>query len=93
MTLDDFITIGTFVFSLVAVYLSLRKQKHDIDKIDADTISSLYDTIRKQDSLYKELKEEFHEYKRVTSQQIASLVAENADLRSKLRNYESKITN
>jgi len=87
MSLDNFVAIGTFIISCIAIFLSLRKQKHDENNIDADTITKLYATIDKQECMYKELKKEFEDYKKITNAQIASLVAENAELRMKLSYY------
>ena len=36
MTLDNFVTLVTFIASIVALNFSLRKQKHDENKSDPD---------------------------------------------------------
>jgi len=87
MTLDNMIAIGTFIISCIAIFIALRRQKHDENNVDADTINKLYATIKEQELRYRELKKELEDYKKITNAQIASLVAENAELRMKLSYY------
>ena len=91
MTFDNLVALGTFLISCLAIFFSLRKQKHDEANLDADTIGKLYETIQDQERMYKELKKEFEDYKRITNAQIASLISENSELRARLRNYENNI--
>ena len=65
MTLDDFITIATTILSFAALYLTLKKQKHDtaktdseVDNIDADTIKTLRGLIDDQERERKVYKAE-----------------------------------
>lgn len=88
MTLDNFVTLVTFIASIVALYFSIRKQKHDENKsdadvanLDADTIGKLYDLIDKQNVRYNALSKEFEAYKVNTNAQIADVVNENVKLR------------
>ena len=90
MTLDNIVTFGTFIISIVAIIFSLRKQKHDVANLDADTIAKLYNTIEKQEEMYRELKKEFEDYKKSTDSQIRILKDENEDLRARLKIAENK---
>ena len=81
MTLDNIVMIITVTISGVALFYSLKKQKHDEANVDADTISSLYDSLNKQERRYKELRCEFDQYRRTTSEQIAEIASENVKLR------------
>ena len=82
MTLDNVVMIITVAISGVALFYSLKKQKHDESNIDADTISSLYDSLNKQEKRHKELRVEFDQYMKTTSSQIAELASENFKLRA-----------
>ena len=88
MTVDSIVSIVSLIISIVAVYFVAKKQGSEVDNIDADTISTLYDTISKQDKFYKEcqkeseaqykkLKTDFDEYKRVMNSQIEYLQTES----------------
>ncbi len=88
MTIDRIVSIISLAISVVAVYFASKKQSSEVDNIDADTISTLYDTISKQDKFYKEcqkeseiqyqkLKKDFDEYKRVMNSQIEYLQTES----------------
>lgn len=104
-TLDIIVTIVTLLSSIGALYISMRKQQGDkeeqkqrIVKLksemanqDIDTINSLYDTIKKQEDLNKELRKEFEEfkitsaiefseYKTTMTRQIADIASENVRL-------------
>ena len=88
ITLDNFVSTVTFIASIVALYFSIRKQKHeenksdaDVANLDADTIGKLYDLIDKQDVRYNALSKEFEAYKVNTNAQIADVVNENVKLR------------
>lgn len=88
MTVDSIISIVSLIISFIAVYFVAKKQGSEVENIDADTISTLYDTIAKQDKYYKEcqkeqeekyqkLKQEFEEYKKVMNGQIEYLQKES----------------
>ena len=81
MTLDNIVMVLTFVSSSVALYFALRKQKHDEDNIDADTIEKLYKLVKLQENRYQELRNEFDAYKVSTTQQIADIAGDNVRLR------------
>lgn len=97
----------TIAVSLTALFFSIKKQGHETalidesvaktasegDKIDADTIKTLYGLVNEQQLVYKtykqeqeacyaQLKQEFESYKNETSAQIADVVHENKKLRS-----------
>ena len=97
----------TIAVSLTALYFSVKKQGHETalidettvktasegDKIDADTIKTLYELVREQErerkaykveqeACYAQLKKEFELYKNETSAQIADVVHENKKLRT-----------
>jgi hypothetical protein len=76
MTLDNIVMALTFLASAVALFYSIRRQTHDEDKVDADTIASLFQTVRDVEAENKAIKKEFEEYKRVTSLQMADLASE-----------------
>lgn len=88
MTIDSIVSIVSLIASAVAVFYASKKNNSEVDNIDADTISKLYDTIAKQDKYYKEcqkeqdaqyqkLKMEFEEYKKVMNSQIEYLQKES----------------
>lgn len=104
---DNIINIVTAIIALTALFYSIKKQGHDEkltdnlsdkaekegDKIDADTIKTLYDLVREQENerqkykadqeaSYSQLKREFESYKVETSAQIADVVHENNKLRA-----------
>jgi ABC-type transporter Mla MlaB component len=76
MTIDNIVLALTFIASAVALFFSIRKQKHDVNKVDADTIASLFQTVRELGKENKEIRLEFAEYKRVTSAQLGELSSE-----------------
>jgi hypothetical protein len=109
-TLDIIVTIVTLLSSIGALYISMRKQQGDkeeqkqrIVKLksemanqDIDTINSLYDTIKKQEDLNKELRKEFEEfkitsaiefseYKTTMTRQIADIASENVRLQTYIK--------
>jgi flagellar motility protein MotE (MotC chaperone) len=88
MTDDSIFSIISLLISIVAVYFASKKQSSEVDNIDADTISTLYDTITKQEKFYKEsqkeqeeqykkLKKEFEDYKQIMNGQIEYLQKES----------------
>jgi hypothetical protein len=92
MTLDNVIMALTFISSAIALFFATRKQKHDEQNLDADTISKLYDLIDKQegryqafkvesDNHYQTLRNEFDSYKNSTNIQISEIASENVKLR------------
>lgn len=92
MTFDKIIMALSFVSSAIALFFALRKQKHDEQNLDADTISKLYDLIDKQETRYQafkvesnnryeSLRNEFDKYKNSTNIQIAEIASENVKLR------------
>jgi hypothetical protein len=76
MTIDNVVMALTFIASAVALFYSIRKQTHDEDKVDADTISSLFQTVRDLEAENKAMKKEFDEYKRITTLQLADMASE-----------------
>ena len=81
MTFENVFMALTFLSSAVALYFATKKQSHDTDNIDADTISKLYDLIDKQENRYQSLRVEFDAYKINTASQIADIAGENVKLR------------
>lgn len=81
MTLDNIITLITFISSAVALYFAIKKQGHEEANVDADTITKLYDLIDKQEKRYQCLKDEFDAYKVKTTEQISDIASENVKLR------------
>ena len=92
MTIDNAIMALTFISSAIALFFATRKQKHDEQNLDADTISKLYDLIDKQESRYQDfkvesdnryesLRNEFDKYKNSTNAQISEIASENVKLR------------
>ena len=58
MTLNTIISVVGLIGSIIALYFSSKKNDSEVDNIDADTISTLYDTISKQDKYYKDCQKE-----------------------------------
>ena len=102
----------TIAVSLTALFFSIKKQGNETalidettvktasegDKIDADTIKTLYELVREQErerkaykveqeACYAQLKREFEAYKIETAGQIADVVHEN----NKLRNWARRL--
>ena len=93
MTLNTIISVVGLIGSIIALYFSSKKNDSEVDNIDADTISKLYDTISKQDKYYKDcqteqteqyqkLKEEFENYKKAMNTQIEYLQKESTRWRT-----------
>ena len=93
MTLNTIISVVGLIGSIIALYFSSKKNDSEVDNIDADTISTLYDTIAKQDKYYKDcqkeqadqyqkLKEEFENYKKAMNTQIEYLQKESTRWRT-----------
>lgn len=105
--IDTIMQAVTIAVSLTALFFSIKKQGHETalidettvktasegDKIDADTIKTLYELVREQErerkaykqeqeACYAQLKQEFELYKNETSSQIADVVHENKKLRT-----------
>ena len=105
--IDTIMQAVTILVSLTALFFSVKKQGHETalidettvktasegDKIDADTIKTLYELVREQErerkaykveqeACYAQLKKEFELYKNETSAQIADVVHENKKLRT-----------
>lgn len=76
MTLDNAVMVLTFLASAIALYFSIKKQTHDENNVDADTIASLFQTVRDLEAKNKELQREFEAYKRTTTIQLADLASE-----------------
>lgn len=76
MTLDNVIMALTFLSSAIALYFAVRKQTHTEDNVDADTIASLFNTVRQLEQENKDLKKEFEAYKRTTTMQLADMASE-----------------
>jgi len=90
--IDSIVTIISPLIAIVALYFALKKQRHEVDNIDADTIKTLYQTVHDQESNYKLYKEEqekcyaklakdFADYKATMNAQFADVVNENVKLR------------
>ena len=99
MTIDKIISIVSLIVSVVAVFFASKKQNSETDNIDADTISTLYDTIAKQDKYYKDckkeqdaqysqLKKEFDSYKEAMNTQMTYLQGEA----TRWRNWAEKLS-
>ena len=65
MTIDNFVMVATVISSIIALYFSLKKQKHEENKtdadaanLDADTIKTLYGLINEQEKNAKIYKAE-----------------------------------
>jgi len=105
--IDTIMQAVTILVSLTALFFSVKKQGHETalidettvktasegDKIDADTIKTLYELVREQErerkaykveqeACYAQLKREFEAYKIETAGQIADVVHENKKLRT-----------
>jgi len=76
MTIDKIIMALTFLSSAIALYFAIRKQEHDIDNSDADTIASLFQTVRDLQKDNKDMQKEFEEYKRHTTEQLSDMASE-----------------
>lgn len=93
MILEYIVPILSLTISLIAVLFTAKKQKREIDNIDADTIAKLYDTIEKQGKRYDEMLEkqearynslkcEFDTYKATMDLQFQNLQKESTKLRA-----------
>jgi hypothetical protein len=76
MTIDKAIMIAAFILSAVSLYFAIKRQSHDEDKVDADTIASLFQTVRDLECENRAIKKEFAEYKTQMNNQIADLANE-----------------
>ena len=76
MTLDHVFMAAAFIASAVSLYFSIRRQKHDVNNVDADTISSLFQTVRDLECENRDIKKQFAEYKREMNAQVADLANE-----------------
>lgn len=72
----------TFILSGVAVYFSLRKQKHDERNLDADTIGKLLKSIKDLTEDNENLKARIEKSEKENQQRFAVLSMENVKLRS-----------
>lgn len=82
MTFDDIVTGVAVIVSIVALYYSTKKQKHDEKNSDADTIRQMFTNFKEQENRYKELKQDFDKYKTDMDAQFAVIVSENVKLRA-----------
>lgn len=82
MSYDNIITGIAVVVSIVALYYSTKKQKHDEKNSDADTIAKMFANFDEQEKRHDELKKEFDKYKEDMDAQFAAIVSENVKLRS-----------
>ena len=98
MIADYIIPVISLIASLGAIYFTARKQSREMDNIDADTISKLYDAIDKQEKRYDEmvikqekrydlLKKDFESYKEVMNGELRYLHTET----TKLRNWTKRL--
>ena len=81
MTIDNILAVLAFILSAISIYKGFRQVGHQVANQDADTIESLFDSIKKQKQHHDELQKEFEEYKRTSQRQITELAAENVALR------------
>ena len=93
LNLNTIISAVGLIASIIALYFSSKKNDSEVDNIDADTISILYDTISKQDKYYKDcqkeqedryqsLKEEFENYMKAMNTQVEYLQKESTRWRT-----------
>lgn len=98
MIMDYIIPVISLIASLGAIYFTARKQSREMDNLDADTISKLYDSIDKQEKRYDEmvikqdnrynaLKKDFESYKEVMNTELEYLRRET----TKLRNWSKRL--
>jgi hypothetical protein len=76
MTVDKAIMVLAFLASAVSLYFSIKRQTHDENKVDADTIASLFQTVRDLECENRAIKRELEEYKRDTAVQLGELASE-----------------
>jgi hypothetical protein len=76
MTVDKAIMVLAFLASAVSLYFSIKRQTHDENKVDADTIASLFQTVRDLECENRAIKKEFAEYKATMNAQVADLASE-----------------
>lgn len=82
ISFEAFIMGVTALISAVSLFFALRKQKHNEDNMDSDTISNLFQTVKEYEEKHKTLRKEFDTYKKTTQLQIQELVSENIRLRT-----------
>ena len=93
LELEKIISFVSLIVSIIAMYFVAKKSNSEVDNNDADTLSTLFDTLDKQDKFYKnakkeqecqyaELKKEFENYKIAMNTQMAYLQSEAARLRN-----------
>lgn len=87
MTIDMVIALGTFLISIVAIVISLRKSRAEIRNLDADTISDLQESLNKVLKDYNDLVFKVAELQK----EIACIKDENIKLRRTIRNLEIHI--
>jgi len=87
--IEYLLPIGSLIASAIAIFITIRKHAPELENIDADTISKLYDTIEKQEkrfekqeAKYLKLEQEFESYKQAMSVQMGYLQAEAAKWRT-----------
>jgi hypothetical protein len=74
--METIITVLSFLASAVAIFFAIKKQSHDENNVDADTISSLFQTVKDLECENRQIKKDFEEYKRTTNEQLADLASE-----------------
>ena len=89
MTFENVIMALTFISSAVALYFATRKQSHDEDKCDADTIASLFQTVRELEADNKQIKDDA-EADRVKLEE--KFRCENDKIKKELADYKRTTT-
>ena len=72
MTLNTIISVVGLIGSIIALYFSSKKNDSEVDNIDADTISTLYDTISKQDKYYKDCQKQIAFHQQYNSKSLSN---------------------
>lgn len=81
MILDNAIMALTFISSAIALFFALKKQKHEEQGLDADTIKKLYESLGSEQKLRLELRAEFDAYRVSMNVRMAEIECENGKLR------------
>jgi len=93
---SEYINFISIIISLLALFFTAKKQIHEADNIDADTILKLHETIDKQDkrydnmvlkqdTRYNELLADIEKYKKETNDELEKVRCESEKLRAGIR--------
>lgn len=63
MNWSDITTIGTFIIAAVALYYAVKKQPHEEQNLDSQTIANLIKSVKEQTDHYTALEAKFETYK------------------------------